>query len=37
MFVDSLPANSFLRIWDSFLYEGSKVTLTALYVQGASK
>ena len=25
IFVDSLPANTFLRIWDSFLYEGSKV------------
>ena len=26
LFVDGLPVNVFLRIWDSFLYEGSKVT-----------
>jgi len=26
MYVDSLPVNTFLRVWDSFLYEGSKVT-----------
>ena len=26
LLVDSLPVNTFLRVWDSFLYEGSKVT-----------
>jgi len=25
LFVDSLPVTTYLRIWDSFLYEGSKV------------
>ena len=31
IFVDSLPANTFLCIWDSFLYEGSKVTIAACF------
>ena len=26
VFVDNLPVNTYLRIWDSFLYEGSKVS-----------
>jgi len=29
LFVDSLPVVTYLRIWDSFLYEGSKVIVLA--------
>lgn len=25
LFVDSLPVNTYLHIWDAFLFEGSKV------------
>ena len=25
LFVDTLPANTYLHIWDAFLFEGSKV------------
>ena len=27
LFVDSLPVNTYLHIWDAFLFEGSKVTI----------
>ena len=27
VFVDNIPTETFLRIWDSFLYEGSKVSM----------
>ena len=30
LFVDSLPVATFLRIWDSFLYEGSKVIIVLI-------
>ena len=36
LFVDSLPVNTFLRIWDSFLYEGSKVVISAFNVNNSS-
>jgi hypothetical protein len=28
IFVDNIPVETFLRIWDAFLYEGSKVKLS---------
>jgi len=34
LFVDSLPITTYLRIWDSFLYEGSKVLLMLLLLMG---
>ena len=29
-FVESLPSDLLLRVWDAFLYEGTKVSLHAL-------
>ena len=29
LFVDTLPVNTYLHIWDAFLFEGSKVRLLA--------
>jgi len=28
IFVDNIPTEMFLRIWDTFLYEGSKVGIS---------
>lgn len=27
LFVDNLPVETYLRVWDTFLYEGSKVNV----------
>ena len=29
LFVDSLPVNTYLHIWDAFLFEGSKVRMNS--------
>ncbi len=37
VFVDNIPVNTYLRIWDTFLYEGNKVILVVVFLVMCSR